>query len=310
MTTAERLPDDVAEAAQTFLHHARQNAAQGPARKVGRGRTGEPTSLDRLLGKLQAEGKAPDRLPTLADLGRWKDRPATLTDELHARYCAGGRIEVQAEPHRTKGYPCPRCAKAAGDAALRERLERSGVPPRYLGVEWKDLTMLDPFPRLRQATERITQVMAENDSLALLGPPGSGKTQVGVLAAKAALAANHTALVVNLGRLALDVRDGYKSQLITERAALHLLTAPDLLILDDFGAGETDTAAVERRLLYLALEERCNAKKPCILTSNLSPADLAKHLGGRNLGRLQPLEIVEMRHGRNFRLQEGRKSLW
>lgn len=307
MTATEPLSEAQTQAAHAFLGQARANAAaQTPARR-------EPTSLDQMLGKLQAKGQAAPTLPTPADLARWQANPATLGDELHARSCAGGLIEVQVDAAHTAAVPCPRCAAARRDTTLRERLERAGIALRYLDLGWKDLdTGAAPFPRLRAATERIGQVIAGNDSLALVGPPGSGKTQVAVLAAKAALAANHSALVVNLGRLALDVRESYRGggEGVTERAALHLLIAPDLLILDDLGAGETDTAAVERRLLYLALEDRQNARKPCIVTTNLSPAELAAHVGARNLGRLQPLEIVEMRHGRNFRLQEGRKSLW
>ncbi|WP_034382988.1 ATP-binding protein [Deinococcus sp. YIM 77859] len=307
MTTSAPLPDDLAQAAHAYLDQARANAAtQTPARR-------EPTSLDRMLGKLREQGQAAPALPTSADLARWQADPAGLTDELHVRSCAGGLIEVQVEPGRTAAVPCPRCTAARRDANLRNRLTASGIALRYLDLDWSNLdTAADPFPRLRAATGCISDVIAANDSLALIGPPGSGKTQTAVLAAKAALAAGHSALVVNLGRLALDVRESYRGggEGTTERQALQMLIAPDLLVLDDLGAGETDTAAVERRLLYLALEDRQNARKPCIITTNLNPTELAGHLGARNLGRLQPLEIVEMRHGRNFRLQEGRKSLW
>lgn len=306
MTPTPALTETEAQAAHAFLGQARANAAQVPARR-------EPTSLDQMLDKLREQGQAAPTLPTPVTLARWEAQPASLTDELHAASCAAGLIEVQVDPTRTEARPCPRCAAARRDLTLRERLTAAGVAPRYLDLTWDDLdTTADPFPRLRAATGHIREVIAQGDSLALIGPPGSGKTQTAVLAAKAALAAGHSALVVNLGRLALDVRESYRGggEGTTERQALQMLIRPDLLILDDLGAGETDTAAVERRLLYLALEDRCNARKPCLITTNLSATELAAHLGSRNLGRLQPLEIIEMRHGRNFRLQEGRKSLW
>ncbi|GGO22067.1 ATP-binding protein [Deinococcus humi] len=304
--TTPPLTTELAEAAHGYLTQTRANARSGmPTRREG-------SSLDVMLGKLAASGHRAPVLPTAADLEHWKADPTSLADEQHTRSCAGGLIEVQIEPGRTAAVPCPRCTASRREITLRERLSAAGIAARYLEVEWAGLDLaLDPFPRLQRATANIAQIIAGNDSLVLTGPPGSGKTQVAVLAAKAALAANFSALVVNLGRLALDVRESYQGggAGITERQALELLIRPDLLILDDLGAGETDTAAVERRLLYLALEDRQNARKPCIVTTNLDAAELARHLGARNLGRLQPLEIVGMHHGRNFRVSEE-KSRW
>ncbi|CAM4160655.1 ATP-binding protein [Deinococcus marmoris] len=304
--TTPAMTPELAEAAHGYLDQARANArAQTPTRR-------EPTSLDKVLGKLAASGSRAPVLPTSADLDRWKTDPALLTDEQHARSCAAGMIEVETEPGHSVAAPCPRCAAARREVTLRERLTAAGIAARYLDLEWAGLdTTLAPFPRLERATANIGEIITGNDSLVLTGPPGSGKTQVAVLAAKAALAVNFSALVVNLGRLALDVRESYQGSGagITERAALELMIRPDLLVLDDLGAGETDTATVERRLLYLALEDRQNARKPCIVTTNLTAAELAKHLGARNLGRLQPLEIIQMDHGRNFRVS-GEKSRW
>lgn len=303
--THDPLPATVQDALHAHLGHAREHAhALSPKIRPG-------TSLASALARVDTGASRP--LPTVADLTRWHAQPAGLDDEQHARLCAGGLIEVMDEGGHTAAHACPRCQAGRRSDVLLGRLERSGIPPRYLELEWADLvTDLDPFPRLRAATGRMPQILAANDSLLLSGPPGAGKTQVAVLAAKAVLAAGHSALVVNLGRLALDVREGYGDSAdgLTEGAALRLLTAPTLLILDDLGAGETDTAKVERRLLYLALEERQNARKPCVITTNLSPAELAAYLGARNLGRLQPLEIVELKHGRNFRLRDGHRSAW
>ncbi|WP_081994968.1 ATP-binding protein [Deinococcus radiopugnans] len=304
--TTPPMTPELAEAAHSYLRQARANArTQAPTRREG-------SSLDVMLGKLAASGNRAPVLPTSADLDRWKTNPALLTDEQHARSCAGGLIEVETEPGHSVAAPCPRCAAARREVTLRERLTAAGIAARYLDLEWAGLdTSHAPFSRLQRSTENIREIIVGNDSLVLTGPPGSGKTQVAVLAAKAALAGNFSALVVNLGRLALDVRESYQGggAGITERAALELMIRPDLLILDDLGAGETDTATVERRLLYLALEDRQNARKPCIVTTNLKPDELARHLGARNLGRLQPLEIVPMDHGRNFRVS-GEKSRW
>ena len=128
--------------------------------------------------------------------------------------------------------------------------------------------------------------------------------------AKTAIRSGLNARVVNIGRLCVDVRRGYSDQGLTESAALESLGTTDFLILDDLGAGETRNATLENRLLYLALEERQNRRLPTIITSNLEPDALVTKLGSRLLNRLQPLTVLEVNHGRNFRLPSGRDSLW
>lgn len=305
MTNPASLTADVQHVLHAHLNQARENA-QTLSPKIRPG-----TSLAALLERARLQPSA-GALPTRDDLLVWQLDPAAFSDELHGRLCAGGMIEVLGEEGQgSAAHPCPRCVAERRTESLRSRLVRSGIPLRYLDLGWDDLdTDTAPFPRLRGATGHMARIIAAGDSLLLSGPPGSGKTQVAVLAAKAADAAGHTALVVNLGRLALDVREGYRGEGTSEGEALRMLISPTLLILDDLGAGETDTAAVERRLLYLALEDRQNARRPCVITTNLSPAELAGYLGARNLGRLQPLEVIEMKHGRNFRLREGHRSAW
>ncbi|CAM4425720.1 hypothetical protein DEMA109039_19065 [Deinococcus marmoris] len=109
------------------------------------------------------------------------------------------------------------------------------------------------------------------------------------------------------------MRDGYgdrSGNALKESKALKRLSTPDLLVIDDLGAGETDSASVERRLLFLALDQRQMHRKPTVITSNLSPAELAAIFGGRIMARLQPLTIVHVNHRKNFRTSKGIKTLW
>lgn len=144
-------------------------------------------------------------------------------------------------------------------------------------------------------------------------------TQAAMLIGKAAIRAGHSVAVHNMARLALSVRESYRDRsegALTEEAALKALTAPDLLILDDLGAGESDSAAIERRLLFLALNERQMHRKPTVATTNLAlvpPKEaegkrrgdraptLVEVLGARVFARLQPLKTLHVNHGKNFR---------
>jgi DNA replication protein DnaC len=189
-------------------------------------------------------------------------------------------------------------------------MTNAGIPPRYLDLEWNDLEMLEPLPSIQQACTQLDLISLEGESLLLHGPPGSGKTQAAIMIAKTAIRSGLNARVVNIGRLCVDVRRGYSDQGLTESAALESLGTTDFLILDDLGAGETRNATLENRLLYLALEERQNRRLPTIITSNLEPVELVGKLGSRLLNRLQPLTVLEVNHGRNFRAASGRDSLW
>jgi DNA replication protein DnaC len=170
-----------------------------------------------------------------------------------------------------------------------------------LDLEWNDLEMLEPLPRIQQACTQLDLISLEGENLFLYGPPGSGKTQAAIMIAKTAIRSGLNARVVNIGRLCVDVRRGYSDQGLTESAALESLGTTDFLILDDLGTGETRNAT---------LEERQNRRLPTIITSNLEPVELVSKLGSRLLNRLQPLTVLEVNHGRNFRAASDRDSLW
>lgn len=246
----------------------------------------------------------------------WARSPETFTDEDHQRECSSGWLQVEdlADPSGLAVVRCPRCEAQKRQAALRRQLTDSGIDGRYLDVTWADLEVVAPLDRVARACGRISNIVTTGQSVLLWSPEtGTGKTQAAMLAATAAIQAGHSAFVANLARVAVDVRDGYNRRGeggLTEAAALKRLTTPDLLVLDDLGAGETDSAAVERRLLFLALDERQMRRRPTIVTSNLAPEMLVQTFGTRFLGRLQPLTIIPVNHKRNFRISKSGEGLW
>lgn len=244
----------------------------------------------------------------------WLNDPGLLNGALHAEHCQSGLIMIRGENDKIDSRACPHCEAQKREAELRRKLVASNIDGRYLDPTWEDLEQPAPLDRMAQACGRITQIINAGDNLMLYSAEtGSGKTQTAMLAAKAAIRAGRTAYVTNLARLALDVRDSYNDKsgtTLTEGSALARLTSPDLLVIDDLGAGETESAAVERRLLYLALDHRQMHKQTTIVTSNLNPGELSKLLGSRLIARLQPLQIIHVDHGTNFRVSKGYKNLW
>lgn len=244
-------------------------------------------------------------------LQRWREHPAAVGDDELARYSDGGYVFQNGD-----ALPCPVTLYRQQLGQVVRTMKKQGIPERYLHTGWGDLEMVAPFPRLKRGAEHIDRLLRRNASLMLFGPSGTGKTQSAMLLARAALEAGASVLVVNLADMAIDVRMSYDdtenngTDIMNERKAIDELVAPDLLVLEDLGAGETANATVEKRLLYHATEKRQNASKPVIITTNLSPEELKKLVGGRILGRLQPLSVVEFSHGKNFRAPDLTEELW
>lgn len=227
--------------------------------------------------------------------------------EAHDRYCRNGWIEQVESDGYTAMLRCPLCEARSDENALRAAVEASGIGDRYFTATWDDLELPEPLPALKAAAERITDIVRSGHNALLAGPPGTGKTQAATLLLKAALAAGHTARMVNIGHAAMRIRAGYDDASVgeSELDVVTALTRPDLLVLDDIGAGEAGEGKVELRILYFALDARQNARKATVLTSNLTAQQVAAFLGPRITNRLMPLETFVFAHGRNFRAPKG-----
>lgn len=237
--------------------------------------------------------------PTIADLRALNPKDA------HDRHCEGGWIEFHDTDDHTSVMRCPHCERRGNEALLRAAVEASGIGARYFDVDWKDLETVEPLPALQHASQNITEIITSGHNALLAGPPGTGKTQAAALLVKAAIHAGHTARLENIGRVAMNIRAAYDNGGDTEADTVTRLTTTDLLVLDDIGAGEAGEAKLEKRLLYFTTEARQNARRPTILTTNLTAEEIAAFLGDRIINRLMPLEIFNFRHGRNFRAPTG-----
>jgi DNA replication protein DnaC len=228
----------------------------------------------------------------------------TFHDQHHTN---GTHIQVKDGAYE-RLLPCPWCEHNRS-RDVKTNLAAAGVGERYWTLTWDDLELVDPLPELRGAATRVRDITRAGHSLILAGPPGTGKTQAAVLLMRAALEADLTTRLVNIGRVAMDIRAGYDGDGPSEAFETRAMQTVDLLVIDDVGAGEAGEAKIEKRLLYFVTEARQNARKPTILTSNLDANGIKAFLGERIVNRLMPVEFVVFAHGRNFRRPSDR-TLW
>ena len=101
-----------------------------------------------------------------------------------------------------------------------------------------------------------------------------------------------------------EVLASYKSDDVTENAMVAQLVRPDLLILDDVGAGETKDGALEERLLTRVIGERIDAGRITVMNSNLSPSEFEASIGGRAWDRMNASSLKIVFSGPHYRAEK------
>ena len=205
---------------------------------------------------------------------------------------SGEAAPVAAQPGATrrallKGF-------AAGGVA-------AAIPRRYRGVSFdrppisdmaRDMTSRFVVEACREYVADLDDNIDEGRGLWLIGNTGTGKTSLGMVVAKAALAQGKTVGVYFAPKLLTRIRQTFQ-ETESENAYGQLfakLTALDLLYIDDLGAERRTDWVVEQ--LYAVINERYEEQRSMLVTSNAT-SDVAEgqrqledQIGSRTVSRL------------------------
>ena len=137
----------------------------------------------------------------------------------------------------------------------------------------------------RVATEFVQDFNVKFDNLLLYGRTGLGKTFICHCIAKDLLDAGQTVLYLTAPRLFKIIEDyRFNRESLNEPDEMMDAVADvDLLILDDLGA--EFVTVVTSSALFDIINQRLLAKKPMIISSNLSPHELENHYSERIVSR-------------------------
>lgn len=159
--------------------------------------------------------------------------------------------------------------------------------------------------QVRGYARQFEKFKQEGRGLLFLGPTGTGKTFYACCIANALIDAGYSAIVTNFAQIANDLQGTFDKAQVHNR-----LLRADLLVLDDLAA-ERDTSFMQE-IVFQVIEERSAAKKPLIVTSNVStqefmnPGDLARR---RVFSRLKEVCIPIAVTGADRREEQMRKRV-
>jgi DNA replication protein DnaC len=179
-------------------------------------------------------------------------------------------------------------------ARRRARGVASTIPRKYQGVSLDRPPISDMaatraqapvYKAVKEFVEQIGDRLAAGEGLWLMGDVGTGKTTLAMLVSKAAVEAQHTVAIYSLPHLLARIRRTYDDDAgegyleFFER-----LTSVDLLHIDDLGVEKRSDWALEQ--LYAIVNERYEAQRSIVVTTNLDQTALEEQIGPRTVSRL------------------------
>jgi DNA replication protein DnaC len=188
----------------------------------------------------------------------------------------------------------------------RSRGIASAIPARYRGVSFdrppvsdmaRDMERRIAVMHARDYVENLDEYIAKGRGVWFMGGTGTGKTTLGMLIAKEALAAGKTVGIYFTPKLLTRIRQTYQEAEAEDAYGqfFNRVTSVDLLYIDDLGSERHTDWVVEQ--LYAVVNERYENQRPMLVTSNAEgdvdkgQQQLEDQIGRRTVSRL--IEICE-----------------
>jgi DNA replication protein DnaC len=180
----------------------------------------------------------------------------------------------------------------------RVRGVASVIPSRYRGVSLdrppvsdmaRDLQTKAAVGEVRGFIDDLEERLGAGRGLWLFGDTGTGKTTLAMLVSKMALEAGHSVAIYSLPKLLAHIRRTYDSEPGGDSylAFFERLTSVDLLHIDDLGAEKRSDWVLEQ--LYALINERYEAQRSVLVTTNLPHEELEEQIGSRTVSRLSQI---------------------
>jgi DNA replication protein DnaC len=173
----------------------------------------------------------------------------------------------------------------------RNRGVASVIPRKFQGVSFERppvSTEIEPMvvSYVRSWVDDMAANLAAGRGLWLMGDTGTGKTTLAMLVSKAALEDSRSVAIYSLPKLLARIRRTYDAEPGGDSylSFFERLTSVDLLHIDDLGAEKRSDWVLEQ--LYALVNERYEAQRSMLVTTNLDQRQLEEQIGPRTVSRL------------------------
>lgn len=173
----------------------------------------------------------------------------------------------------------------------RNRGVASVIPRKFQGVSFDRppvSTEIEPMVVrvVRTWVDDLGANLETGRGLWLMGDTGTGKTTLAMLVSKAALEDSRSVAIYSLPKLLARIRRTYDSEPGGDSylSFFERLTSVDLLHIDDLGAEKRSDWVLEQ--LYALVNERYEAERSILVTTNLDQEQLEEQIGSRTVSRL------------------------
>lgn len=240
--------------------------------------------------------------------GEAKEYYATVLGRTVPCLCRCGRSERDEEERK---------AREANEMQRVQELARYSLGgdkirnARFENAEVRD-DMVKPMKIAKRYVENwdaISRGRTDMNGLLLYGPPGTGKTYLAACIANALMERNVPVLFTSVLRLTGTHPDELGAVLTGVKSA-------KLLVLDDLGAERATAFRLEQ--VYDIINERCNAGKPIVVTTNYTREQMARSTGEDDANYQQHNRVFErvkeccypvLMNGESWR-KERAKAAW
>ena len=185
------------------------------------------------------------------------------------------------------------------DQRLRAAVRMANVPLRH---ETRQHVESAAPEKWRQTRDGLLTGMGTGYLFAMIGPRGTGKTQIAVDAMVSSCGHDRQALYCKAMELFLLLREAKNTEGGSELRVLSGFLSPRLLVIDEVGErGETD---FEDRMLVYVIDKRYDAMLDTILIANMTEPAFRETMGPSISDRLREAGGVIVCDWESFRKQE------
>lgn len=200
----------------------------------------------------------------------------------HCRKCGGAREVILSTSNGDMKVRCL-CECETAERDERDRKDREEDRLRRINenkrIAFKDKELANcrlsdddmQNPQIHRVAENYVKNFSKGlkdcKGLVFYGSVGTGKTFISACIANELLEQGYTASVTNFSRLINQIKSTFQKEEMIDELNLY-----DLLVIDDYGVeAETDT---NTEIIMNIIDARYRAKKPIIVTTNMSAEEL------------------------------------